>query len=157
MHYNQVLKDGMELYREIIKRMGEAGITVPNDGYLESTHLRVLHGFVNGKPFEGMEGSMGQVREPDVFDTTLLEAFTSMSGQAILGCSGFWFGVKKDAGRIIISNSHQVDTNEANDPFHGVARILCYSFTSAVEIVQAAVQNAEAIYELCEVKFLDKI
>ena len=48
MHYNQVLKDGMELYREIIKRMGEAGITVPNDGYLDSTHLRVLHGFVNG-------------------------------------------------------------------------------------------------------------
>ena len=158
MHFNQVLKDGMELYREILGRMGEAGITVPNDGFLDSTHLRVLHGFVNGKPFECMEGSMGQVAEPDIFDATLLEAFSSMSGQAILCCSGFWFGVKKDAGRIVISNSHQVDTNGVNDPFGGVARIfLCYSFTSAVDIVQAAVQNARAVFELFEIKFPDKI
>ena len=49
----------MKLYGQIEKRMWEAGITVPNDGYLDSTHLRVLHGFVNGKSFEGMEGSNG--------------------------------------------------------------------------------------------------
>ena len=116
--------------------MWEAKITVPNDGFLDSTHLRVLHGFVNGKPFECMEGSMGQVGESDVFDTTLLETFTSMSGQAILFRSRFWLGVKKDAGRIVISNSHQVDTNGANNPFHGVARIfLCYRFISAVDVV----------------------
>ena len=79
---------------------------------------------------------MGQVRESGVFGATLLETFTSMSGQAILCCSGFWFGVKKDAGTIVISNSHQVDTNGANNPFHGVARIfLCYRFISAVDVV----------------------
>ena len=95
--------------------------------------------------------------ESDVFGATLLEALTFMSGQAILCCSGFWFGVKKDTGRIVISNSHQVDTNGVNDPFDGVARIFpCYSFTSAVDIVQTAVQNARAIYELCEIKFPDK-
>ena len=49
MQYNKVLEDGMELYREIKKKMNEAGITVPNDGFLDSTNLRVLHGFVNGK------------------------------------------------------------------------------------------------------------
>ena len=55
MQYNKVLEDGKKLYDEILERMGEAGITVPANGFFDSTNLRVLHECVTGKPFECVE------------------------------------------------------------------------------------------------------